>query len=400
MKNPQKTAPEQGGPAADETLLKYATPRQAEVLTLWWKTGSQRKAAAQLGVHPTLVGKTLKAAQARAARQGYAPGHFTNGVAAGYAMGKVTVQRGADGAVERVWERQHPEAENLQAAVAAILDGAKAELPRVEPTPAPGHADSKLCNVFTLTDAHVGALAWHREGGADWDLAIAEQTIIGAFRHMIANAPQAGQAVVAFLGDVVHQDSNKAVTPAHGHLLDADSRPRKVVSAVVRIMRTIINMALATHDQVHVVCGEGNHDEYTSGTVLPEVFGILYENEPRVQVNDAVLPYYVFQFGAVMLAWHHGHKRAPAQLPLYFAAGHPVIWGATTKRYCHLGHRHHEEVKEHSGMKTVQHSTLAARDAHAARGGWFSDRQAKRYTYHADFGEVASEVVTPEMLAA
>lgn len=383
----------------DENLLKFATKRQAEVLQTVWKTGSQAKAAKALGIKPHSISGTISALQKRAARLGYAPGHFASGAAPGYTVGKVTVQRGPAGEVQRTWERQHPEADELREALAAMVEGAKDEIPRADPVPAPLRVNEKLCNVFTLTDAHIGALAWKREGGADWDLRIAERTILAAFKHMIDAAPAASMGVVVFLGDVMHQDSNRAVTPAHGHLLDADSRPRKTVSAVVRIMRAIIAMTLARHDCVHVVCGEGNHDEYTSGTVLPEVFGVLYENEPRVHINDAVLPYYVFQWGACMLAWHHGHKRAPGQLPLYFATAHPVMWGATTKRYAHLGHRHHVEEKEHSGMKTVQHSTLAARDAHASRGGWFSERQAMAITYHADFGEVSRQIVTPEMLA-
>jgi hypothetical protein len=382
----------------DEKLLDHATIRQTELLEAFWKHGGYRQAARALKVNYTLVRQAVEAVKKKAARAGYAPGHFQDGVAPGYSMGKVTVQRGPGG-VERVWERQHPDAQNLLDAVAAILNAAREELPREMPVAPPAPAESKLCNVFTLTDAHIGALAWHREGGADWDLQIAERTILASFAHLVESAPRGRVGVVAFLGDLMHQDSNKALTPAHGHLLDADSRPRKVVSAVVRIMRGIVAMVLATHERVHVVVGEGNHDEYTSGTVLPEVFEILYENEPRVEINSAVLPYYVFQWGIVMLAWHHGHKRAPAQLPQYFAAGHAVMWGATTKRYAHSGHRHHVEEKEHSGMKTIQHGTLAARDAHAARGGWFSERQALRITYHADFGEVSRATVTPEMVA-
>lgn len=386
-------------PDRDEKLLEHATIRQAEVLRAYWEHGNQRAAAKALGINQSVVSTSLKRVQTRAAKAGYAPGHFVNGVAPGFAMGEVTVQRGPGGAVERTWERQSPTAQDLREAVTAILEAAREELPRAAPVQLPAGGDSQLCNVFTLTDAHIGALAWHREGGADWDLQIAERTILGAFRHLVDSAPRGRVGVVAFLGDLMHQDSNKALTPAHGHLLDADSRPRKVVAAVVRIMRAIIAMVLETHEGVHVVVGEGNHDEYTSGTVLPEVFGILYENEPRVAINDAVLPYYVFQWGNVMLAWHHGHKRAPAQLPMYFAAGHPVMWGATTKRYVHCGHKHHMEEKENAGMKTIQHGTLAARDAHAARGGWFSERQALRITYHAEFGEVSRAVVTPEMIA-
>jgi hypothetical protein len=384
----------------DLGLLEYATPREAEYVEATNRLGSQRKAATDLGVSKNAVDEAIDRLKKRAAAKGYAPGHFADGVAPGYRMGKVTIQRGADGGVERTWERQHPEQQAWLETIQEILAEAHQTLPRVRPTAAPRHTDSKLCNQFTLTDAHVGALAWHKEGGADWDLGIAEQTIIGAFQHMISTAPKARRAVVAFLGDVVHQDSNKAITPAHGHLLDADSRPRKIVSAVVRIMRTIISMALATHDEVHVICGEGNHDEYTSGNVLPEVFEILYENEPRVCVNDSKLPYYVVQHGRVMLGFHHGHKKPPTQLPLYFATAYPEMWGATSKRYAHCGHRHHVEEKEHSGMKVIQHSTLAARDAHASRGGWFSERQAIAITYHEEYGEVARQTVTPEMLAA
>jgi hypothetical protein len=384
----------------DPKLLEFATPRQAQYVEATNRIGSMRGAAREFGVAKSTIHNSITRLKIVAAAGGYAPGHFESGAAAGFTMGKVTVQRGPDGDVERTWERQHPDRQAWLEAIRATIDEAKESLPRVKPTKGPGHADSRLCNLFVLTDAHIGALAWHREGGADWDLSIAEQTIIGAFSHMIATAPKARRAVVTFLGDVVHQDSNKSITPAHGHLLDADSRPRKIISAVVRIMRTIIRMALERHDEVHVVCGEGNHDEYTSGNVLPEVFGILYENEPRVTVNDAVLPYYVLQHGKVMLGFHHGHKKAPTQLPLYFATAHAQMWGETTKRYAHCGHRHHVEEKEHSGMKVVQHSTLAARDAHASRGGWFSERQAIAITYHEEYGEVARLTVTPEMLAA
>jgi hypothetical protein len=57
------------------------------------------------------------------------------------------------------------------------------------------------------------------------------------------------------------------------------------------------------------------------------------------------------------------------------------------------------EEKEHAGMMVVQHSTLASRDAYAARGGWMSERQCTAITYHTEFGQVCRSTVTPEMLA-
>jgi len=87
-------------------------------------------------------------------------------------------------------------------------------------------------------------------------------------------------------------------------------------------------------------------------------------------------------------------------LPLLFASQYPAMWGLTKKRYAHAGHRHHTEEKEHPGMKVVQHPTLAARDAYAARGGWISEREATAMTYHIKYGLVARNTVTPEMLDA
>lgn len=83
---------------------------------------------------------------------------------------------------------------------------------------------------------------------------------------------------------------------------------------------------------------------------------------------------------------------------MLFAAQFPQDWGATTRRYAHCGHRHHVEEKEHSGMTVIQHPTLAARDAYAARGGWIADRQVSAITYHSKFGQVARATVVPEML--
>ena len=48
-------------------------------------------------------------------------------------------------------------------------------------------------------------------------------------------------------------------------------------------------------------------------------------------------------------------------------------------------------------MYVVQHSTIVARDAYAARGGWMSERTMKAITYHSIFGEVGRITVTPEM---
>ena len=307
--------------------------------------------------------------------------------------------RNADGETVMVWEKESLDRQKEEEARQAAFEALSAKLPRVKATPPPKRCTANLCTVYTLTDCHVGALAWAQEGGADWDLGIAEDTLLGCFEHMIQSSPASEMAVVNQLGDFLHWDGLEAVTPTSKHLLDGDGRFDKVVQVAIRVLRKVIGMALERHPIVHVVLAEGNHD-LASSVWLRQMFAALYENEPRVTVEQSPLPYYSLEWGKTMLCFHHGHLKKNDQLPLMFATQFPESWGRTTKRYCHTGHRHHLEEKEHSGMIVFQHPTLAARDAYAARGGWHSLRSATAVTYHRAYGEVGRSTASPDMLAA
>lgn len=355
--------------------------------------GSINRAAHALG----LARSTLQDRIKHAARQGIAPGHWESGTAPGFAIGKVTIQRGPNGQIERTWERQSPEAENLLKARQDALEALKAEVPREAPTAAPALFNADLCNLFTFTDFHLGMMAWHKEGGQDWDLKIAEAVLRGAMLAMVRQSPAAHTAVVNVQGDFLHCDGLMPVTPGHGHVLDADSRFPKVRQAAIRLIRELVAMALQTHQHVHLILAEGNHDQDSMGW-LADSFTVLYEEEPRVSVNDSALPFYVIEWGETMLGVHHGHKVKNEALPLLFAAQFPAEWGRTRKREIHCGHRHHRDEKEYNGAVVIQHPTLAARDAYAARGGWIADRAAQAITYHRKYGQVGRVSVCPEML--
>jgi hypothetical protein len=305
----------------------------------------------------------------------------------------------ADGVVRAQWVKSSLDNEKAEAAKRAALEALAEELPRLPAMAGPVQTHESLCTVYTLTDSHVGAYCWNQEGGADWDLKIAERTLVGCFEKMVQACPSSRVAVVAQLGDYLHQDGILPVTPTHGHILDADGRFSKVVKVAVRVLRRVVDMALAHHEKVIVLMAEGNHD-ITSSIWLRTMFAALYEDEPRIEVIDSPLPYYVYQHGRTMLAWHHGHLKKNDQLPILFAAQFPKMWGDTTKRYAHTGHRHHVEEKEGSGMHVMQHTTLTARDAHAARGGWISDRAVTAVTYHDTFGKHSTATICPEMLSS
>jgi len=307
--------------------------------------------------------------------------------------------RNAEGEVVMEWEKtsldRQKAAEAQQAAYAALA----AKLPRIAPTAPPRASEGHLCTVYTLTDAHIGMLAWHREGGEDWDLGIAEATITGCFERAILSAPHSELAIFNQLGDLLHHDGLLAVTPTSGHVLDADGRFTKMVEVAVRVLRRIIAMLLEKHSRVHVILAEGNHD-IASSVWLRTMFKALYENEPRVTVDDSALPYYCFQWGEVMLGFHHSHLKKIDKLAGFMAAQFPTIWGATKYREIHTGDKHHAYEKDDQGARVIQHPTLAARDAYAARGGWHAMRAMNAITYHKHYGQVGRVIVTPEMLAA
>jgi hypothetical protein len=384
----------------DVGLLQYATEAQKAAIEAVNKHGSMNAAAVALGQNKSTVRDAVMSVKRKAAIHGYSPEHaMTRPVPETHVAKGISTYYDKDGKVTGQWVKSSLDDEKAQAAKQAALVALAEDLPRLPPLPNAPACDSRLATVYTLTDAHVGAMAWHKEGGADWDLKIAEATLVGCFEKMVIASPAAAVGVVAQLGDFLHADGISAVTPTSGHLLDADGRFAKVVQVAVRLLRRVVDMALAKHERVVVLMAEGNHD-ITSSIWLRTMFAALYENEPRVQVIDSPLPYYCLQHGKTMLAWHHGHLKKNDQLPILFAAQFPQVWGSTTKRYAHTGHRHHVEEKEHSGMSVMQHTTLTARDAYAARGGWISDRAVTAVTYHDEFGKHSTVTICPEMLEA
>jgi hypothetical protein len=382
----------------DENLYKYCTPRQRETLEAIERLGSARAASIELGMNIGNASETYLAVKRKAAKFGYAPEHdFTRPVPEGYVAKGVSTYYNAEGKPAGQWVKASLSHQALVDAMREAIDGFKDEILPASLIAAPQACEEHLCNLYTFTDYHLGMLAWHKEGGSDWSIAIAEKTILAALAQMIDQSPKAHTAVVNIQGDFLHTDGKTPVTPASKHVLDADSRFPKIRRSAIRIIRSLVAISLSRHQEVRLIIAEGNHDEESAGW-LSDLFAVHYEEDPRVTVNDSVLPFYVFEWGSTMLGIHHGHKVKNESLPLLFAAQFPQEWGRTTRREIHCGHRHHRDEKEYNGVTVVQHPTLAARDAYAARGGWIADRAAWAITYHKKYGAVGRVMITTEML--
>lgn len=211
---------------------------------------------------------------------------------------------------------------------------------------------------------------------------------------MVHRSPRADTAIINQLGDFLHYDSMMTITPTSGHMLDADSRPEKMIQAGIECLDFLVTEALKHHKRVILVCAQGNHDLY-SALFLRQMFTRLYRDEPRLEIVQNAVPFYAFKFGRNMICMHHGHKVKFDALPALFANEYREMFGTTDRTYIHMGHYHHKEIKEVGKTIVEMHRTLAARDAHASYGGYHSQRATDVITYHAEKGEIGRVTVTP-----
>ena len=311
--------------------------------------------------------------------------------------GKSTL-KDADGNIVLEWTKtevtQEKRLDKLREAVKALNEDVKPIKPKPSTIP---YTNTGLINQYTLTDYHLGMMAWGEETGADWDIDIAERVMVEYFRYAIINSPVADCAIFAQLGDFLHWDGINAVTPMSGHLLDADTRFTKLVRVTIRVIRRVVDMLLDKYQTVKLIMAEGNHD-ITSSIWLRETINVFYENEPRVEVDTSADPYYAVKWGKTLLCYHHGHKRNLNNIDTVFVAKFKEWFGKSKNVYAHTGHLHHSHVKETNLMMLEQHRTLAAKDAYASRGGWLSGRDSKVITYHKEYGEIDRRTISIEYI--
>jgi hypothetical protein len=382
----------------DESFKQYATDKQCEIIDAYLIHGSFRKAAISLNFSKGTIQSAIDAVRKKAAKYGYSPEHdMTRTVPEPFVVRGISTYYNKDGKPSGQWVKSRIDDDKLQEIMREAIEAMKEDIPRLQPLEPPISFNHQLLNCYVITDYHLGMLSWKEETGADWDIKIAEELIVKWFKQAIAQSPNSKQAIFAQLSDFLHFDGMDAVTPESKHLLDVDTRFAKLVRSAIRVLRIIIDMLLAKHEQVHIIMADANHDP-VSQIWLREWFSVLYENEPRITVDKSPNPYNAFEWGNTALFFHHGHKRKVANVSEVFASQFREIYGRTKYAYAHMGHLHHLDIKENSMMIVEQHRTLAPADAYAARGGWLSGRDAKVITYSTQYGEVSRITINSDML--
>ena len=170
----------------DPELYNYCTPRQREMLEAIELHGGARAASIAMGINIGGASDAYIAVKKKAALRGYAPENdFTRPVPQGYVTKGVSTYYNSEGKPSGQWVKASLTHEAMVEAMRETVAGFKDQIQPADIIVAPAATEEHLCNLYTFTDYHLGMLAWHQEGGADWNVSKAEQTILAALVQMI-----------------------------------------------------------------------------------------------------------------------------------------------------------------------------------------------------------------------
>ena len=277
-----------------------------------------------------------------------------------------------------------------QEATEDVLERIKTAFEGIEPAKAiaaPEAVMADLCTTYGIADAHVGLRSWSKETGSDYDTDIAAERIKDWVAQCVAASPASHTGIIMDVGDYTHQNDDTNQTPRSKHVLDVDTRMFRTLDVGISALGAAIETALTKHQEVHVVILPGNHNP----TVYLSVMFALaerYRNEPRVIVHKKPGEFFLYEFGKVMIAAHHGDKAKADRLVHFVADEFAEAWGRTKHRFLFTGHLHHHKSQDIGGMKWEQLRAVTERDAYAVSRAYSARAQLSAITYHRDRGEV------------
>lgn len=374
------------------------TDHQLNVLNTYISEGSYAKAGQVLGINKSTVGEIITKIRQRAALAGVAPeSGLTHQTATGFTTKRISTMYDADGEITSQWHIQEPDKANFEEMILSIVKGLCSEIPKYEPVEKPEVVSSEFMNDIIIGDPHLDMLAYDKEVGSDWDSEIAYEQHKIAVLNLLNRAPAANTGMLTILGDSLHRDSMKALTPGSGNLVDVDGRLGRSLENAVRLFRSMVNSMLSKHKNVVVNFIRGNHSE-TLELALRMMLTIAYENEPRVAVLDNTSKHIPFVFGNNFLLTTHGDKLND-QKKADIAVGHfRSQHGAAKFTHVRCGHVHHASLKEVSGCLVETFQALPTPDAwHYESGYVTSDQSVSMLTYHKAGGIVSRLLEYPRI---
>lgn len=349
-----------------------------EAIEAYQREGTANAAARALGLHPETYRNRLNKALADPAIEAAKVAVNTN-MTPSLVWAKTKDEEGNGYSVLlRPAEIQ----DDMLSRVRAAFEGMKP----AEPAKAPEATLSDLVTTYLIADAHIGMMAWGEETGEDYSTKKAAQRVKDWVAKCVAASPAAETAIILDIGDYTHANDGTNQTPASRHVLDVDTRHFRTMDLAIEALGTAVDCALTKHLRVIVRVLPGNHNR---DAYLVVMFALAerYRNEPRVTVEKDPSEFFLFEFGNVMIAAHHGDKAKAPQLVNFVADEFAEAWGRTKHRFLFTGHLHHHKSQDIGGMKWEQLRAVTARDSYATSHAYCARSQLQAVTFDRNHGE-------------
>ena len=380
------------------SLIDYAkTERQREAIKAWQDCGEVvAKAAGVLGVSPSTLRDHIGAVKNFAAQRGYSDNFDARRLVP---EGEIVTGRSIYTTTddnEKIWlktKRTITEAERDKA-LQGFVDGLTKGLPQYKPKAKPKQKKfaTDLLPTIVIGDAHFGMRADARETKEqDYDTKIAAKSHLDAIEYLVGVSTASEHCLIVNVGDFIHANGS-AGTTFGGTRLDVDTRIEVVLETAAQTFIFAIEKMLSKHKNVSVIMARGNHDSDTA-IALALILKFYYSKEPRVNILDPHGFFHTLQFGATLIAVHHGDKVKAPKLAAILPRMLPDQWSSTNYRKWLVGHIHHQNaIETDNGVFVESFGTLAFPDSYHAGHGWSASSVMTQITFHRDGGEALRHV--------
>jgi predicted phosphodiesterase len=279
-------------------------------------------------------------------------------------------------------------------AIKAFVEGLTKDLPKAKKQAKPKvkKFDPDLLPTIVIGDAHFGMRADARETKEqDYDTKIAAKSHLEAIDYLVDVSTASEHSLLVNVGDFIHANGS-AGTTFGGTRLDVDTRIEVVLETAAQTFIFAIEKMLSKHKNVSVIMARGNHDSDTA-IALALILKFYYSKEPRVNILDPHGFFHTLQFGATLIAVHHGDKVKANKLASILPRMLPEQWSSTNYRKWLVGHIHHQNaIETDNGVFVESFGTICFPDSYHAGHGYSASSVMTQITFHRDGGEALRHV--------
>lgn len=221
----------------------------------------------------------------------------------------------------------------------------------------------------------------------DYNVEICKKQFLESIQYYINNVKDEKIAEVVYLvgNDFFNSDSNLNNMTTKGTIQDNDlikhdemfEQGTKLLIDGIELIRQQLKC------KINVLYVQGNHDtliSYYSCVVIKNI----YANNKDVLVDSKLVNRKYFHWGNSLIGFSHGHKeKNRLEKENIMQNERPKEWSETLFREFHLGHFHHEEVKEVGGIKYRILNSMSGIDRWHKESGYVgSIRSSQAFLWH------------------